>query len=165
MRRISTETKEAILKKVINRGEETIESVANANSVSRSALNKWLKHYRETDELSNKHSRSATPPHFDRSMQFNHLINTANLDEESLGAYCRHHGLYSHQLQQWKELFMSDDETKKAATNKAELKGLKAENKQLKQELRRKEKALAEASALLILKKKAHLIWGDAEDN
>jgi ribosomal protein L4 len=33
----------------------------------------------------------------------------------------------------------------------------------LKKELNRKEKALAEASALLILKKKADLIWGDGE--
>jgi hypothetical protein len=29
----------------------------------------------------------------------------------------------------------------------------------------RKEKALAEAATLLILKKKAHQIWGDVEDN
>jgi hypothetical protein len=34
----------------------------------------------------------------------------------------------------------------------------------LEKELRRKEKALAEAAALLVLRKKAQAIWGDEED-
>jgi transposase len=34
----------------------------------------------------------------------------------------------------------------------------------LEAELRRKEKALAETAALLVLKKKAQEIWGDRED-
>jgi transposase len=34
----------------------------------------------------------------------------------------------------------------------------------LEQELRRKEKALAEVAALLVLQKKAQAIWGDPED-
>ena len=37
--------------------------------------------------------------------------------------------------------------------------------KELERELRRKDKALAEATALLILKKKAELIWGVVEDD
>ncbi len=39
------------------------------------------------------------------------------------------------------------------------------ENKRLKKELIRKEKALAEMAALLVLKKKADEIWGDKEDD
>jgi hypothetical protein len=38
------------------------------------------------------------------------------------------------------------------------------ENKQLKRELRRKEKALAETAALLVLRKKMHAIWGEYEE-
>lgn len=45
-----------------------------------------------------------------------------------------------------------------------ETRQLREENKRLKKDLRRKEKALAETSALLVLKKKAHLIWGAPED-
>jgi hypothetical protein len=36
---------------------------------------------------------------------------------------------------------------------------------QLEKELQRKEKALAEAAALLILRKKVQAIWGDKEDD
>ena len=45
-------------------------------------------------------------------------------------------------------------------TRKADQKRLK----ELQRELRQKEKALAETAALLVLKKKAQAIWGDAED-
>ena len=52
-----------------------------------------------------------------------------------------------------------------SAAIKAELSEMKAKNKKLESELRRKDKALSEASALLILKKKANLIWGESEDD
>jgi hypothetical protein len=46
-------------------------------------------------------------------------------------------------------------------------KGKKDDNKRiraLEKELTRKDKALAEAAALLMLKKKVHDIWGDEDD-
>jgi len=42
---------------------------------------------------------------------------------------------------------------------------LQKQEKKLRKELRRKDRALAEASALLILKKKAEAIWGADEDD
>lgn len=45
-----------------------------------------------------------------------------------------------------------------------ELKDSQKERKKLEKELQRKEKALAEAAALLVLSKKANVIWGDPED-
>ncbi len=53
----------------------------------------------------------------------------------------------------------------KPSKESAELKALRSENKRLKKDLNRKDKALAETSALLVLKKKADLIWGDPEDD
>jgi len=47
---------------------------------------------------------------------------------------------------------------------KAENVALRKKNADLERELRRKEKALAEAAALLVLKKKADAIWGEDED-
>jgi hypothetical protein len=46
-----------------------------------------------------------------------------------------------------------------------EAKRLRHENKALKKELNRKDKALAETAALLVLQKKVHAIWGNDEDN
>ena len=54
-----------------------------------------------------------------------------------------------------------------AVVNKADKARIKTQAKQLKQlesELRRKEKALAEAAALLVLQKKVQAIWEEPED-
>ncbi len=48
---------------------------------------------------------------------------------------------------------------------KQEVTKLRKDKKELEKELRRKDKALAEMAALLILKKKANAIWGDREDD
>lgn len=53
----------------------------------------------------------------------------------------------------------------KQASGSAENRQLKQENKELKKALRRKEKALAEAAALLILQKKVNRLWGYDEDD
>lgn len=93
------------------------------------------------------------------------LLATANLPEQELGKYCRMHGIYTHQLEQWREEVMKMDPKEKETKFRHEIKALKAKNKRLDKELRRKEKALVEASALLLLKKKAQALWGDSEDD
>jgi hypothetical protein len=56
-------------------------------------------------------------------------------------------------------------EKKAANENAGQMKVLKEENKQLSKELRRKDKALAEAAALLVLKKKVDEYWDLKEDS
>jgi transposase len=60
-------------------------------------------------------------------------------------------------------LIISEMQSKLATWSSADKERKK--NRQLEKELRRKEKALAEAAALLILQKKAQAIWGDGEDD
>lgn len=161
---LSLEAKEAIVLKAINRGSQTVESIARGNNVGASTLQKWLRRYREGKPLDGSTRRSSTSTVLSRAEQFKHILATHKLDDVSLGKYCREHGLYSHQLTQWRETCMQTPQTNHYP-QQAEFKQLKAENKQLQRELRRKEKALAEASALLIMKKKADLIWGADEDD
>ena len=93
------------------------------------------------------------------------VFDTLQMTEEEQGAYCRKHGLYTHHLEEWKKQILAGLQPIDSKENKAEYRQMTAENKELRKELNRKEKALAEASALLILKKKANLIWGDGEDD
>jgi len=60
---------------------------------------------------------------------------------------------------------MNATDNNKTTHHTAEIKQLKTENKALKKELNRKERALAETAALLVLKKKVHEIWGTDEGN
>jgi len=101
---------------------------------------------------------------FSASERLTHLLSSSSLDESSLGHYCREKGLYSFQLTQWKEEFMAQKDNRPSAQSTVELRALQTENKVLKQELRRKDSALAETAALLVLKKKAHVLWGEAEE-
>ena len=164
MTRLSSEAKESILRQALNKKGKSLVEIAHMNNIGYSTLQKWLRKRREggTVETSKPINTSKAP---DTAAQLTHLLATSQLDETELGVYCRRHGIYSHQLTHWKTDLMSNSPPKKQAQQQAELKRLKAENKQLKQELQRKEKALAEASTLLILKKKASSIWGEHEDD
>jgi len=52
-----------------------------------------------------------------------------------------------------------------APADKAQLTAERKRSRKLEKELLRKERALAEAAALLTLSKKAQAIWGDGEDD
>jgi len=89
------------------------------------------------------------------------------LNDEELGEFLRREGLHSTQLNEWVELanaaaLASLTTTKRSRAKKSPE---QKEIKELKRELRRKDKALAEATAILILKKKIQAIWGDEEDD
>lgn len=164
MKHLSKDAKLAIVKKALNSETKTVTQIAREHNVGLSTLEKWLKNYRNENplEVATKGKKQLST---NLAEQLNHVIATANLDETSLGAYCREHGLYSHQINEWKNYFMTDHSKFHDSKLREELRKYKQENKQLKQDLSRKDKALAETSALLILKKKANLIWGDLEDD
>ena len=90
------------------------------------------------------------------------MLETAGLNEADLGAYCRQRGLYPEQILAWKT---ACEQANDWAQNRAAQvsKAGKEEQKRIKnleRELLRKERALAEAAALLVLRKKAAAIWG-----
>lgn len=165
MTHITQEAKQSLVEKAINRGQKTLKQVAGENNVGYSTLTGWLKQAREDAGFAlgrrgrPTKDQGQTPP-------LQHLLSTKGLDEEGVRVYCRKQGIYSFQLDKWrKELMAHNDNEKQMTKEKNELKALKEENKRLKRDLHRKNKALAETSALLVLKKKADLIWGElAED-
>lgn len=166
MKQISQEAREAILQKAINRNGQTLTEIAAIHNVGFSTLQKWLKKRR--DEASKNHNNQMNSKgKLSPAQRFQHLITTATLDETALGVYCREHGLYSFQLTQWKDEFMSKNEERKSVQGPtaAEFKALQAENALLKKELRRKDSALAETAALLVLKKKVNMLLGMDEDD
>ena len=100
MAHLTKKAKESIILKAINRGSENIESIAKKNNVGRSTLQRWLKEYKQEDNLStDKKSHKGLELSFEE--QFNHVLATYNLDKLSLGEYCRKHGLYSYQIEEW----------------------------------------------------------------
>ena len=163
MTHLSQEAKEAIVTKALSRGNVSLEQVAKESGIGYATLQSWLRLKRAGLALERcqrgRKDQVETPP-------LQHILATAGLDEEAVGSYCREQGIHSFQLKQWQDTLMTHDGNKKQPDNyREELKALRNENKRLKKDLYRKDQALAETSALLVLKKKANLIWGElAED-
>ena len=164
MRKLSAEAKQAIIDKVLARDGRTVVEIAKLHNISYSTLQKWIRKVRNGDIIDPVKSVKDNQA-LSLSERFTHLMATASLDETAVGIYCREHGLYAIQLTQWKEAFMTQKPDLKKQDNLAELRALRLENKQLKHDVKRKNSALAEATALLVLKKKASLIWGEVEED
>ena len=89
---------------------------------------------------------------------------TLSASEVEIGSYLRKEGLHSQQLKEWQDQALSSLEaTSKPSPSHEEYEKLQKDFKQLEREILRKDKALAEASALLILQKKIALIWGNED--
>lgn len=159
--------KDSMVEKVLKRSPGvTIDDIVNQHNVSRASITRWI---RETQQQKNTASMKPTqkekrPQDWSRFERLQAIIHCGGLDEEVTNAYCRQQGIYPHHITQWKADFI-DEGGKNRVCDQAQLKQLKVENKGLQKELRRKEKALAETAALLILKKKVQHLWENGEDN
>jgi transposase len=91
---------------------------------------------------------------------------TAVMNQAELSQYCRKKGLFAEQITVWKENCLQGNAAAVNQSKEEKRQALLVRNevKELKRELRRKDQALAETAALLVLRKKMHAIWGEDED-
>jgi transposase len=143
--------------KLLSRGQRTVREVALDLNVSYHTAKNWMKRG-SPDKAGMSPGKEKRPQDWSTQEQLLALQETHVLSGEALQAWCRERGLFAHHLTSWKAAFCT---TTKADPGTRELRSLKDENDQLKRELVRKEKALAEAAALLILQKKFRALWED----
>jgi hypothetical protein len=96
--------------------------------------------------------------------KFNVVLETASLNEVDLGEYCRRKGLFPQQISAWREICKQAYAPLAPQADREKLRNQAKEIKWLEAELRRKEKALAEAATLLVLQKKVRTLWEEPED-
>lgn len=98
---------------------------------------------------------------------FSILLETAPLSEHELAGYCRQHGLYAEQIGQWKQncLLENQPHHRQFADTQRATRADKTRIRALEKELRRKDKALAETAALLVLRRKLSALQDDEEDD
>lgn len=97
---------------------------------------------------------------------FTFVLESALLSEYELAEYCRKQGLFVDQIKQWKKSCITanvSDATKRAQVVK-ESRIDKKRIKELEKELLRKDKALAETAALLVLREKFNALWEEKEE-
>ena len=160
MTRYSPERKEAVLRKVLPPQSRPVSEVANEEDIPYHTLYAWLK------AIQNGGVNMSNSMHLTAKKKLAVIIGTGPLTETELAAYCRKNGFYPEQIKAWKDEFVQGVQTKKVR-NKAIIKEALADKKEikyLKKELRRKEKALAETAALLVLRKKFNALYDLEEE-
>jgi len=160
------------VEKALNRSKDVnVRDVSEALGVGFSTLQKWIRQSKnqEFDTSSPNEIESMTkekrPQDWTPEERLNVVIACGSLSEEPISELCRERGIYLHHIKQWKTDFINGHTASANPHKQVETKKLKSEIKTLKKELTRKDKALAETAALLVLKKKAHAIWGSDEDS
>ena len=161
----STTLKQSIVAKMLPPSHKSVSQIQQETGIPEGTLKKW-----RTEIRKKGFAAPAGEQQSERwSTQDKYLIvvETATLSEIELAGYCRKKGLYVEQIKSWQNNCMQANGgvAQELALSQKREKVKDKELQQVRKELQRKESALAEAAALLILRKKAAAIWGqpDAE--
>ena len=159
------------VEKALSRSEgTTLAEISDSLGIGESTLHKWmvksrnqqLGSYSEPDSTSTGGmSKEKRPQDWSQEERLEMVIACGALDEAAMNSLCRERGLYAHHVKQWKQDLISSF----SANERSDSKSLKGEVRELKKELNRKDRALAETAALLVLQKKVSAIWASDEDN
>jgi len=155
--------REQMVRKMLPPMRVAATALAKESGVAQSTLSRWLREARTVGAVTKK-STGKGGRKWTAAEKLRVLAEAVKLGEGELGELLRREGIHEAQLRQWR----ADAE---AALGERPRKGRRSPEatriRELERELRRKDKALAEASALILLKKKAAEIWGweDEDDS
>jgi len=160
------------VEKALSRSPEiTLVEIAETLGVSRSALQRWITQSKN-QQLETSQSAKPTmtnqekrPQDWNSEERLKLIIESDGLSEEASSELCRASGIFPHHIKEWKQQMMTGAVLSTETKKQVSIKTLRNEIKALNKDLNRKNKALAETAALLVLQKKVNAIWGNCEDN
>lgn len=162
--KVTKEEKARLTERMMPPHNEPVSKISKETGIKENRLYNWRKLAREAGNPTPGNGKSSDK--WSSQDKFLIVVETMSMNEVELGEYCRKKGLYREQVESWKKACLDANGNNKSQNKElsAELKEEQKKKKELEKELRKKEKALAEAAALLLLRKKVHAIWGDNED-
>src|ERR671921_429636 len=154
MARYGQQFKDAVVARLLPPESSSLEAVSQKIGISIATLERW----RAAALAAN--NGNASPRQWTPTARLEAVIATAVMDEAARSAWCREHGLYPTDLDRWKQDGLGEPRDDGAAEAKQERRRIK----ELERDLSRKDKALAETAALLVLSKKLSAIFRNGED-
>jgi transposase-like protein len=153
--------KEQALRKVFARASDrTVESIAIDLNMNIGTLRGWMKN--ASRDQKNPPPKPAHTSEWTAAQRLLALHESHDLKDEVLNAWCRERGIFAHDLTKWRSGFCAPVPVRSREESQ-ELRQLRQANQQLQRDLNRKDKALAEAAALLVLQKKYQALWAAEE--
>lgn len=162
----SAKFREKMLKKMTGPGAWSASSLGRETGVPAATLSRWLREAKLGPMTDKKKSKTGskrkrwTPEEMMRV-----VMEAAGADEAGRGALKRREGLHEADLERFHQEMI--DAGNAAAEARKKFRGPTPEQrriKKLEKELKRKEKALAETAALLVLSKKAEALFPSEEE-
>ena len=154
----SSEFKSSIIARLLPPQNVSVPDMVKETGIPRDTLYTWKRQYRHVqgavDSNANQQTGSLT-----NEEKLSVVIETASLSEVELGEYCRRKGFYPEQITGWKKAFVQGTAVVSSKAEREQRKEFIETIKQLERELNRKDKALAETAALLVLQKKFQALW------
>lgn len=161
MIRYSLERKAAVLKKLLPPQSLSVGELSRQEGISDVTLYTWRRQAKAGGKVVSGSGK--LPENWPAEAKLAVVIETATLSEIELSQYCREKGLYPEQLKAWRQACIDGQDTvvhlKQA--ERTQSRADKQRIRELERELTRKDKALAETAALLVLRKKLNALWGN----
>ena len=174
----SDQFKSAMVKRLIGNNAISAGTLSREVGIPQATLSRWLRKASVVQPESSQDAANAflkvrskemsmtpkRPIDWTPEEKLQAVLEASQLSESDLGAYLRQKGLHEGHLKQWRQEMIGGLQSQ-APHKKAKGKSEDSRRiQQLERELHRKDKALAETAALLVLKKKAQAIWGGEDD-
>lgn len=163
-KKYTKDEKDKFLSRMLPPENYSVSKLSKETGISKSTLATW-----KTKALSGAISKKQGRPSKRLSTREKFLIvmETYIMTEFELSKYCRENGYYLEDVKAWRDSCITANEVQKEDSQelRLELNLEKKKAKTLEKEIRIKDKALAETTALLVLKKKLHLILGEPEED
>lgn len=170
--------KARMIKRMTGPRAVTATALAEETGIAQPTLSRWLRvagTVGPMSKTSTKASESTSSPprrtqRWTSEQKVQLVLEAAGLSDPQLGAFLRRNGLHSEQLDKWRQQAIEGATTalendsgrrKKKNSPSPEHKRIR----ELERQLHRKDKALAETTALLVLKKKFDALFEDEEEN
>jgi transposase len=145
--------KQKMVQRLTGKNAVSALQLARQTGVTQQSLSRWLQEARSLPLMADQPKPART---WTVEQKVRVLAHACRLDGEALTVYLESVGVKLADYEQWR---LALDEGGAASTSTTK------RIRQLERELARKEKALAEAAALLVLKKKVDTLYGEDEDD
>ena len=160
MARYGQTYKDRVVARLLPPESSSVDLVSREVGVSPATLERWRA---EALAVGSGGPASAGPQRWTPAARLEAVIATAAMDASSRSAWCREQGLYPTELEAWKQDAVAGLGAPRVA-GAADARQDRRRIKELERELHRKDKALAETAALLVLSKKLSAIFHMGED-
>ena len=166
--------KARMVQKMLEPAARSATALSGETGVPQGTLSRWLRLARivgamngnQENPIGNGDPAARRPQDWSAEEKLEVVLEAAAVADEDLGAFLRTKGLHEADLVAWRKTVLAASRAALAGERPRKSRKLTKEVRrirELEKELDRKEKALAEVAALLVLKKKVQAIWGDED--